>query len=109
MPLSLQRYNEGDACDITGEPRQTEVRYVCAEDGKESLASVKEASTCQYLVVVSTPLLCEHAAFKVKQVLLHTTQALHNQNGCLMEGQQHQDRLCSLPQHKCPTAMIADV
>lgn len=41
-----------------------QVRYTCLRDTKENLvASVREFPTCNYVALVSTPLLCKHPAF----------------------------------------------
>jgi hypothetical protein len=47
--------------------RCDQVRYTCLRDSKENLiASVREFPTCNYVVLVSTPLLCQHPAFRPK-------------------------------------------
>lgn len=70
-------FANGTACDLTGEPRSTEVRFVCAPDAGAAPAggamathfieSVKEPVTCHYVLTLATPLLCTHAAFKVEE------------------------------------------
>lgn len=41
------------------------MRYTCLRDVRENLiVSVREFPTCNYVVLVSTPLLCQHATFK---------------------------------------------
>ena len=56
-------YAEGEECNLTGRPRRTEARFTCGAD--LSLA-VKEEASCEYLVTLSTPLLCTHPAFQPK-------------------------------------------
>ena len=70
-------FANGTACDLTGEPRSTEVRFVCAPEAGAAQAgvatpahfieSVKEPVTCHYVLTLATPLLCAHAAFRVEE------------------------------------------
>eukprot|EP00045_Choanoeca_perplexa_P010741 m.111152 g.111152 ORF g.111152 m.111152 type:complete len:457 (-) comp15376_c0_seq1:839-2209(-) len=53
-------YPKGDKCDLTGEPRQTEVRYVCDETTRHSVVAFAETSTCRYQITVATLLLCDN-------------------------------------------------
>eukprot|EP00271_Cylindrocystis_brebissonii_P013173 TRINITY_DN32793_c0_g1_i1.p1 TRINITY_DN32793_c0_g1~~TRINITY_DN32793_c0_g1_i1.p1 ORF type:complete len:391 (-),score=89.62 TRINITY_DN32793_c0_g1_i1:756-1928(-) len=57
-------YANGTECDLTGQLRQTEVRYICSEDGQNFLSSIKEAPTCRYTLLFHTSLLCNHQWFK---------------------------------------------
>ena len=73
-------FANGTACDLTGEPRSTEVRFVCAPEAGAAQAgvatpahfieSVKEPVTCHYVLTLATPLLCAHAAFRVEEAPL---------------------------------------
>lgn len=65
-----ESYTQGDACDLTGGKRQTEVRYVCSEGGQESVLSIKEPSTCHYVLTVAVPGLCQLPIFKAKAELV---------------------------------------
>mmetsp|Transcript_21784 Transcript_21784/g.54290 ORF Transcript_21784/g.54290 Transcript_21784/m.54290 type:complete len:429 (-) Transcript_21784:320-1606(-) len=58
-----QVYGNGTHCDLTEKPRESEVRLQCAPSEPSFLVSVEEVSTCRYLVVFSTNLLCNHRAF----------------------------------------------
>lgn len=58
-----QTYLHGDACDLTGSTRQTEVRYTCGEGGQEAIVSMKEPSTCHYMLTVAVPGLCQLPTF----------------------------------------------
>ena len=70
-------FANGTACDLTGEPRSTEVRFVCAPEAGAAQAgvavsahfieSVKEPVTCHYVLTLATPLLCAHDAFRVEE------------------------------------------
>eukprot|EP00270_Netrium_digitus_P020551 TRINITY_DN8509_c0_g1_i1.p1 TRINITY_DN8509_c0_g1~~TRINITY_DN8509_c0_g1_i1.p1 ORF type:complete len:385 (+),score=106.02 TRINITY_DN8509_c0_g1_i1:274-1428(+) len=64
-------YTDGTPCDLTNEKRQTEVRYVCSEDGNNYIASIKEAPTCHYQVIIHTTVLCSHPLFKKQTEPMH--------------------------------------
>ena len=64
-------YKGGEPCDITGEPRKTEVRFVCSEASKEGITGMRETATCQYRLTFSTPKLCTHPAFRAPQAPVH--------------------------------------
>ncbi|ORX61091.1 hypothetical protein BCR36DRAFT_365674 [Piromyces finnis] len=55
----------GSQCDITGKPRQTELRFFCGD--REQITSVKEISTCNYVVTVNTPKICDSPGFETKK------------------------------------------
>lgn len=40
---------------------------MCAEDGQNTVLSVKEPTTCSYNLQFATPLLCSHEAFVTKE------------------------------------------
>uniref|UniRef100_A0A3B4B660 Endoplasmic reticulum lectin n=1 Tax=Periophthalmus magnuspinnatus TaxID=409849 RepID=A0A3B4B660_9GOBI len=47
-------------------PRSTSVLYVCHPEAKHEILSVAEVTTCEYEVVVLTPLLCDHPKYRFK-------------------------------------------
>ncbi|XP_024368657.1 protein OS-9 homolog isoform X1 [Physcomitrium patens] len=57
-------YTNGTVCDLTNQPRETEVRFVCSETGRALINSIKEAPTCKYTLVFDAPMLCKHPAFQ---------------------------------------------
>lgn len=65
-----QLYTHGDACDLTGQTRQTEVRYSCGEGGQEAILSIKEPSTCHYVLNVAVPGLCQMSTFRQEAELV---------------------------------------
>lgn len=75
-------FSEGTPCDLTGGRRNTEVRFVCAPEGSQAAAvvlaggsfieSIKEPSTCTYVLTFATPLLCQHDAFRVAEPAVAT-------------------------------------
>ena len=44
----------------------TQVHLKCATDSLNVIANIKERSTCTYVLVFYTPLLCNHPQFQVK-------------------------------------------
>lgn len=46
------------------EARSTSVLYVCHPEAKHEILSVAEVTTCEYEVVVLTPLLCSHPKYR---------------------------------------------
>lgn len=45
-------------------PRSTSVLYVCHPEAKHEILSIAEVTTCEYEVVVLTPLLCAHPKYR---------------------------------------------
>lgn len=58
----------GTKCDLTGLPRRMVVYYVCNDGSRNEITYLKEASTCEYEVVISTSFLCGHPLFKPKEI-----------------------------------------
>ncbi|XP_030627548.1 endoplasmic reticulum lectin 1 isoform X3 [Chanos chanos] len=48
------------------QPRATTVLYVCHPEAKHEILSIAEVTTCEYEVVVLTPLLCAHPKYRFK-------------------------------------------
>ncbi|KAG7253246.1 hypothetical protein CRUP_000194 [Coryphaenoides rupestris] len=46
--------------------RATSVLYVCHPEAKHEILSIAEVTTCEYEVVILTPLLCTHPKFRFK-------------------------------------------
>jgi len=54
-----QWYTNGSKCDLTGRPRQTELRFVCNEAAtQEMVGDIFEPQSCEYTIVVHTSRLC---------------------------------------------------
>ncbi|WOL17305.1 hypothetical protein Cni_G26096 [Canna indica] len=66
-----QWYTNGTICDLTNQPRETEVRFVCSEPSVV-ISSIKETSTCKYIVTVQCPLLCKHPMFQQERPMWQT-------------------------------------
>lgn len=67
LPYIEVNMTGGTMCDLSNTPRLTRVFYVCNEDAKHELFSIKETSTCEYEAIVFSPLLCLHSDFRVMQ------------------------------------------
>ncbi|PRW57259.1 OS-9-like protein [Chlorella sorokiniana] len=63
-PYVAQQYTAGDSCELTGRPREAEVRFTCGTGGDTLLVSVREPSSCTYIFTIATPRLCKHPAFQ---------------------------------------------
>ncbi|XP_006638835.1 endoplasmic reticulum lectin 1 isoform X1 [Lepisosteus oculatus] len=48
------------------QPRSTTIMYVCHPEAKHEILSIAEVTTCEYEVVVLTPLLCSHPKYRFK-------------------------------------------
>ncbi|XP_067316105.1 protein OS-9 isoform X2 [Pseudorasbora parva] len=55
-----QSYVNGSKCDLNGNPRETEVRFVCEESSSDYIARVDEPQSCRYVLTVHTSLTCQH-------------------------------------------------
>ncbi len=64
-------YTGGEPCDITGKPRQTEVRFMCSEGAKDAITNLREVATCQYRLTFSTARICGHPAFRAPEAPVH--------------------------------------
>ncbi|XP_020109991.1 protein OS-9 homolog isoform X1 [Ananas comosus] len=69
------QYTNGTTCDLTDQPRETEVRFVCAES-PVIISSIKEISSCKYVVTVQSPMLCKHPMYQQERPtrLIHCNQ-----------------------------------
>uniref|UniRef100_A0A3B5MPJ6 Endoplasmic reticulum lectin n=1 Tax=Xiphophorus couchianus TaxID=32473 RepID=A0A3B5MPJ6_9TELE len=55
-----QTYVNGSKCDLNGNPRETEVRFVCEEGSSDYIARVDEPQSCRYVLTVHTSRTCQH-------------------------------------------------
>lgn len=65
------QYTNGTTCDLTNEPRETEVRFVCSEP-RAMISSITELSTCKYALTIQCPTLCKHPLFLEERPVWHT-------------------------------------
>lgn len=70
-PYVMLNMTSGTKCDLTKKDRVARIIYVCGEDLKLELYSLKEISTCEYEAIVLSPLLCLHKDFKVDTSTQH--------------------------------------
>lgn len=73
-PYLTINMTDGTRCDLTKRPRVSKIIYVCNEEPKHELYSLKEISTCEYEAIVLSPLLCLHKDFKVDTNTQHEIQ-----------------------------------
>ncbi|XP_076613285.1 protein OS-9 isoform X3 [Chaetodon auriga] len=55
-----QTYVNGSKCDLNGNPRETEVRFLCEEGSSDYIARVDEPQSCRYVLTVHTSRTCQH-------------------------------------------------
>lgn len=65
------QYTNGTICDLTNQPRETEVRFVCSEP-RIMISAITELSTCKYALTVECPMLCKHPLFQDERPVWHT-------------------------------------
>ncbi|KAM4772569.1 endoplasmic reticulum lectin 1 isoform 2-T2 [Rhinophrynus dorsalis] len=57
----------GTPCSLKqNEPRSSTVMYICHPEAKHEILSVAEITTCEYEVVILTPLLCRHPKYRFR-------------------------------------------
>ncbi len=69
-------YTGGTECDLTGRQRSSTVVFVCGDAGTDQFVSVKEDRSCHYRVVIATPRLCRHPAFRKQLPSTRTVRCL---------------------------------
>ncbi|XP_061894297.1 protein OS-9 isoform X1 [Entelurus aequoreus] len=55
-----QTYVNGSKCDINGNPREAEVRFVCEDGSTDYIVRVDEPQSCRYVLTVHTSRTCQH-------------------------------------------------
>uniref|UniRef100_G3NQ78 Endoplasmic reticulum lectin n=1 Tax=Gasterosteus aculeatus aculeatus TaxID=481459 RepID=G3NQ78_GASAC len=66
-PFFALEMGNGTPCVLKqNEARSTSVLYVCHPEAKHEILSIAEVTTCEYEVVVLTPLLCAHPKYRFK-------------------------------------------
>nr|XP_019942228.1 PREDICTED: protein OS-9 isoform X1 [Paralichthys olivaceus] len=55
-----QTYVNGSKCDLNGNARETEVRFVCEEGSGDYIARVDEPQSCRYVLTIHTSRTCQH-------------------------------------------------
>ncbi|KAF9181281.1 Protein OS-9 [Haplosporangium sp. Z 767] len=60
----VQRWGNGDVCDLTGARRNVEVQFQCANID-DRIQAVSEPSTCSYIMVIYSRSLCKDVAFEI--------------------------------------------
>lgn len=67
-------FNDGSLCELSGKPRKTKIRFVCANDSSKGMfiVNVMETSTCSYDFVIHVPELCEYFGIHAKNSKLES-------------------------------------
>ncbi|XP_061641417.1 protein OS-9 isoform X2 [Phyllopteryx taeniolatus] len=55
-----QMYVNGSKCDINGNHREAEVRFVCEDGSGDYIARVDEPQSCRYVLTIHTSRTCQH-------------------------------------------------
>ncbi|XP_077185268.1 protein OS-9 [Paroedura picta] len=55
-----QTYVNGSKCNLNGQPREAEVRFLCEEGSSDYIARVDEPQSCSYVLTVHTTRICNH-------------------------------------------------
>ncbi|KAM9364629.1 endoplasmic reticulum lectin 1 [Pholidichthys leucotaenia] len=72
-PYYSVEMGNGTPCGLrNSQPRSTSVLYICHPESKHEILSVDEVTTCEYEVVVLTPLLCAHPKYRFKSSPVNT-------------------------------------
>lgn len=67
-PYFMVNYTDGTVCDLTGRPRTSHVLFVCYEEGRHDIYSIKETYSCEYEIVVLSPNLCQHPHYRPREL-----------------------------------------
>lgn len=59
-------YSGGDFCEVSKKERKSEIQFRCGTSSEYSMIiSSREDPSCEYIVQIETPLLCQHPAFEI--------------------------------------------
>lgn len=64
-----QTWEGGTQCDLTGNSRSTEIKFICDQGSQIRFHSIDELETCKYQIEIHVPLLCKYDKFKPQQNL----------------------------------------
>lgn len=67
-PYFMVNYTHGSICDVTGQPRTSHVLFVCYEEGQHDIYSIKEIYSCEYEIVILSPILCQHPLYRSREL-----------------------------------------
>ncbi|ORX95820.1 hypothetical protein K493DRAFT_22671 [Basidiobolus meristosporus CBS 931.73] len=67
-----QRWGGGTPCDGTKKPRTVEIQFHCSMQSLEKIRIIKEPAKCEYLVVITTPKLCQDITNEVDRSKEHS-------------------------------------
>lgn len=86
-------FTNGTICDLTGHPRETEVRMYCSppSDLTTTVTAVDETSTCKYLVKFQSESLCAHKDFKAQVMPTNSVNCYAIEDGVSREPSSNQE------------------
>ncbi|KAG8201317.1 hypothetical protein JTE90_016796 [Oedothorax gibbosus] len=64
QPFHSQWYVNGTKCDLTGQPRNAEVRIFCKPDAGDRIHRVDEEETCSYIITIHMSRVCSFPQLK---------------------------------------------
>ncbi|KXN73649.1 hypothetical protein CONCODRAFT_68079 [Conidiobolus coronatus NRRL 28638] len=64
-----QTWEGGTQCDLTGNSRSTEIKFICSHGNQIRFNNIAESETCKYEIEIHVPLLCKYDKFKPQQNL----------------------------------------
>ncbi|XP_029450770.1 protein OS-9 isoform X2 [Rhinatrema bivittatum] len=64
-----QMYINGSKCDLNGQSRETEVRFMCEEGSGDYIARVDEPQSCSYVLTIHTTRICHHPFLRLPSTI----------------------------------------
>ena len=97
LPYYSESFDHGTPCDVTGGvPRQFEARWSCsAAATSTSIRSVKEPSSCRYILELESPLICQHPSYRSLETPSYVTTCYFIDQDAISASQEHKGILSS--------------
>eukprot|EP00887_Chlorella_sp_A99_P002107 scaffold21.g2107.t1 len=73
------QYTSGEPCELTGQPRSAEVRFLCGPDSEGIITSLQEPRSCHYRITIRTLRLCKHPAFQEQPLPVSVIRCYHEE------------------------------
>ncbi|KAJ3126462.1 Protein OS-9 [Nowakowskiella sp. JEL0407] len=103
-----QRWSGGTICELTNKPRSVDLQFHCLPNHATHVSFFSEESTCNYLMIVNTPLLCKDPIFvpRIVQTLsLVTCDQLASPQSSISSGSSEEETIIDKPM--MPARVIA--
>jgi endoplasmic reticulum lectin 1 len=82
LPYFEVLMSDGTPCDLKGgQPRRASVLYVCSEGSRNEISHFEETSTCEYDIVILSPLLCKHPYYQREEPSIQAIQCFGKNGG----------------------------